>query len=145
MVSLTSFSTSQTIISRDICRLLKLKYIIFNLNKDLTEIVVEKSSEESDYEKFIQELPADGCRWAVYDFSFEKEGEGKEEQTLLHLVVSGVCSTAPDNAKVKSKMVFASSRDALRRKLDGIALEIQGTDLDEVSYETVLAKAMLGR
>ncbi|KAF8414953.1 actin depolymerizing factor [Boletus edulis BED1] len=116
----------------------KLKYIIFNLNKDLTEIVVEKSSEESDYEKFIQELPTDGCRWAVYDFSFEKEGEGRRNK--LYFI-----SWAPDNAKVKSKMVFASSRDALRRKLDGIALEIQGTDLDEVSYETVLAKAMLGR
>lgn len=46
---------------------------------------------------------------------------------------------APDEAKIKSKMVFASSRDALRRKLDGIAVEIQGTDATEVSYETSLS------
>lgn len=42
----------------------------------------------------------------------------------------------PDNAKIKDKMVAASSRDALRRSLQGIAIEIQGTDDSEVAYET---------
>jgi hypothetical protein len=32
-------------------------------------------------------------------------------------------------------MLFASSRDALRRSLVGIAVEIQGTDYSEVSWE----------
>lgn len=43
---------------------------------------------------------------------------------------------SPDNAKIKDKMVSASSRDALRRSLVGIAIEIQGTDYSEVAYET---------
>jgi hypothetical protein len=42
---------------------------------------------------------------------------------------------APDDAKIKAKMVFASSKDALRRALVGIAVEIQGTDFSEVAYE----------
>jgi hypothetical protein len=33
-------------------------------------------------------------------------------------------------------MVTASSRDALRRSLVGIAIEIQGTDYSEVAFET---------
>ena len=33
-------------------------------------------------------------------------------------------------------MVTASSRDALRRSLVGIAIEIQGTDYSEVAHET---------
>lgn len=33
-------------------------------------------------------------------------------------------------------MVFASSRDALKRSLTGIAVEIQGTDFGEVAYES---------
>ena len=37
-------------------------------------------------------------------------------------------------------MLYASSKDALRKALVGIATEIQGTDLSEVSYETVLEK-----
>ena len=43
---------------------------------------------------------------------------------------------SPDGSKIKQKMVYASSKDALRRSLQGIAFEVQGTDLEEVSYET---------
>ena len=32
-------------------------------------------------------------------------------------------------------MLFASSRDALRRALVGVAIEIQGTDFSEIAYE----------
>ena len=39
-------------------------------------------------------------------------------------------------------MVYAASKDALRRKLDGIYTEIQCTDLAEVSHETVLDKVL---
>jgi cofilin len=42
----------------------------------------------------------------------------------------------PDNAKVKSKMLSASSKDALRKALVGIAADIQGTDISEVDYAT---------
>lgn len=37
-------------------------------------------------------------------------------------------------------MVYASSKDALRRSLNGIGAEVQGTDFSEVAYETVLEK-----
>lgn len=43
---------------------------------------------------------------------------------------------APDNAKIKQKMVYASSKDALRRALVGIGSDIQGTDLSEVAYDS---------
>ena len=43
---------------------------------------------------------------------------------------------SPDDAKIKQKMLFASSRDALRRSLVGIATEIQGTDYSEVEHDT---------
>lgn len=33
-------------------------------------------------------------------------------------------------------MLYASSKEALRKALVGIAAEIQGTDLSEVSYDT---------
>ena len=43
---------------------------------------------------------------------------------------------------MKQKMLYASSKEALRKALVGIAAEIQGTDLSEVSYEAVLEKVM---
>jgi len=115
----------------------KYKYIIFGLNKDNTEIVVEKTSNSQNYEDFIKDLPEFECRWAVYDLEFEKEDGGKRNKLVFY-------SWAPDDAKIKAKMVFASSKDALRRSLVGIATEIQGTEFSEVAYEPVLEKASKG-
>jgi len=112
----------------------KHKYVLFNLNKDNTEIVVEKSSSSVDYDEFLNDLPETECRWAVYDFQFEKEDGGKRNKLVF-------VSWSPDTAKIKQKMIFASSRDAIRRSLVGIAVEIQGTDLSEVAHEAVLDKA----
>jgi len=111
----------------------KYKYIIYNLNKTNTEIIVEKTSTSTDYEEFLKDLPETEARWAVYDFEFES-GEGKRNKLCFF-------SWSPDDAKVKQKMVFASSKEALRRALVGIATEIQGTDYSEVAQEAVLDKA----
>lgn len=72
----------------------KYKFIVYTLNNTNTEIVVEKThpveriSENAstnpeafdlktvkDYELFLQHLPSDECRYAIYDFEFKtKEG-----------------------------------------------------------------------
>ncbi|KAF8583127.1 actin cross-linking [Ramaria rubella] len=114
-----------------------LKYIIYGLNKDNTEIVVLKSSDSQSYDDFISDLPEQDCRWAVYDFEFEKEGAGKRNKICFF-------SWSPDDAKIKSKMLFASSKDALRRSLVGVAAEIQGTDFSEVAHESVFDKVSRG-
>lgn len=56
------------------------KYIVFTLSKDFTEIVVEKTSDSQTYDDFVSDLPETECRWAVYDFEFEKEGSGKRSK-----------------------------------------------------------------
>lgn len=111
----------------------KIKYIIYTLNQNNTEIVVAKTSTSSSYDDFIAELPPAECRYAIYDFEYEKGDEGKRNKICFF-------TWSPDDAKIKQKMVFASSKDALRKALVGISSEIQGTDFSEVSYETVLEK-----
>ncbi|CAL1712471.1 unnamed protein product [Somion occarium] len=113
------------------------KYIVFGLSPDNTEIVVTKTSSDNSYETFLADLPEAECRWAIYDFEFERPGEGKRNKLLF-------VTWAPDDAKIKQKMLFASSKDALRRSLVGISTEIQGTDYSEVAYESVLDKASRG-
>jgi len=111
----------------------KYKYIIYKLNADNTEIVTEKTAETSTYDDFIASLPVDGCRYAIYDLEYEKPGEGQRNKICFF-------AWSPDTAKIKSKMVYAASKDALRKKLVGIASEIQCTDLAEVAYDAVLEK-----
>ncbi|EJF63226.1 actin depolymerizing factor [Dichomitus squalens] len=116
----------------------KSKYIIFTLSKDNTEIVVEKTGPTSaTYDDFVGDLPENEPRWAVYDFDYEKEDGGKRTKITFF-------SWSPDDAKIKQKMLFASSKDALRRSLVGIAAEIQGTDYSEVAHESVFEKVSRG-
>jgi len=110
----------------------QLKFIIYGLNDTKTEIKVYKTSSSSDYEEFLENLPENECRWAVYDFEYDS-GEGKRNRLLFY-------SWSPDIAKIKEKMVYAASKDALRKALEGIASEIQGTDASEVDFDTVRAK-----
>ncbi|KAI0269797.1 hypothetical protein BC834DRAFT_863408 [Gloeopeniophorella convolvens] len=115
----------------------KHKYIIFGLNPDNTEIIVLKASTSTVYDEFIADLPETECRWAVYDFEYQREDGGKRSKIVFF-------SWSPDTARVKAKMVHASSKDALRRSLVGIAVEIQGTEFSEVAYESILEKASRG-
>jgi hypothetical protein len=62
----------------------ELKFIIYALSKDNTEIVVEKTSESSNYDDFVAELPPSDCRYAVYDFEYEKGDEGKRNKLCFY-------------------------------------------------------------
>jgi len=119
----------------------KLLFIVYKLSTDFKTIEVEKTVDKDpakdlkgQYEDFVTSLPEEGCRYVVYDFSFElSAGEGTRNKICFF-------TWSPDSAPIKSKMLSASSKDALRRALNGIHAEIQGTDFSEVSYEAVLGR-----
>lgn len=46
-----------------------------------------------------------------------------------------------DNASVKPKMLYASSKDALKKALTGIAEEFQATDRGDLDLEEIRKKA----
>jgi len=118
-----------------------LKYIIFAFNKERTKIVVEQSGNDKDmtYEEFIKTLPSDHCRYAIYNFDFEHSYMGTDitakcERILLLL-------WCPSSARIREKMLFASSKRSIRKALEGVQIEIQGTDYSEVDYDTVYERA----
>ncbi|QLL30370.1 hypothetical protein HG536_0A01870 [Torulaspora globosa] len=112
----------------------KYKFVLFALNDSKTSIVVKETSTDQSYDAFLEKLPENDCLYAIYDFEYEINGnEGKRSKIVFY-------TWSPDTAPVRSKMVYASSKDALRRALNGVSTDIQGTDFAEVSYETVLEK-----
>ncbi|KAG0029509.1 cofilin [Podila clonocystis] len=109
------------------------KYIIYKISADATSIEVAKTSDaQATYSDFLKELPADDCRYAVYDFDYTLP-EGPRNKIVFF-------TWSPDGSKIKPKMIYASSKDALRKQLQGIGSEIQGTDFDEVAEEAVYEK-----
>lgn len=113
----------------------KHRYVTYCLGEDNKKIVVERAADVSaTYADFSKELPHDDCRYAVFDFEYEKApGEGKRSKICFII-------WAPDTAKVRQKMLYASSKDALRKALVGIGTEIQATDASEIAYDAVLEK-----
>lgn len=53
-----------------------------------------------------------------------------------------VVCRSPDIAKVRTKMLYASSKDRFKRELDGIQVELQATDPSEMSWDTIKARAL---
>ena len=67
----------------------------------------------------------------------------------LHLIIrlmmtwtSLLLCRSPDSSKVRSKMLYASSKDRFKRELDGIQVELQATDPSEMSIDIVKGRAM---
>ena len=50
----------------------------------------------------------------------------------------------PDDAPIKQKMMYAASKDALKKKLTGVAHEIQANGHDELDYDEVYNKISAG-
>ncbi|KAJ1997542.1 cofilin, partial [Coemansia thaxteri] len=131
------------------------KYVLFKIASDNKSIIVDTTSsgpyvetpedvdaakkalkektEEVLYEEFVALLPEDECRYAVYDLAYVKDGQ--RNKILFY-------AWAPEVAPIRNKMIYASSKDALRKMLVGVAEDIQATDLDEASHDTVLEKVM---
>ena len=49
----------------------------------MDEIKVEETG-DADYETFLGKLPESECRWAIYDFEFEKE-DGSQRNKIIFL------------------------------------------------------------
>ncbi|BEI87114.1 hypothetical protein CcaverHIS002_0704600 [Cutaneotrichosporon cavernicola] len=112
----------------------KLAYIIYGISDDKKSIVVLKTSESRDFEDFVADLPERECRWAVYDYEFELPGEGKRNKLVF-------VQWSPDDANIRNKMIYASSKDAIHRRLEGIHIDLQATDYSEITKETIFDKA----
>jgi len=42
-------------------------------------------------------------------------------------------------------MMYSSSKEALKRALNGLAADIQANDPDDIEYDTIIAKVAKGR
>jgi len=62
----------------------------------------------------------------------------------VRLAAARCARRCPDTSQIKKKMVYAASKDTLRKKFVGLGAEVQGTSLDEVDYETILDKVAKG-
>ncbi|KAK6140278.1 hypothetical protein DH2020_025974 [Rehmannia glutinosa] len=111
------------------------RFIVFKIEEKQKQVIVEKVGEPTqNYEDFTASLPADECRYAVYDFDFVT-AENCQKSRIFFIAWS------PDTSWVRSKMIYASSKDRFKRELDGIQVELQATDPTEMGLDVIKSRA----
>jgi len=127
-----------------------LKWIIYKISDDWKEIVVEEKSTDADYGVFREKLlnaksknkkgeEGIGGRYAVFDVEYDLDsGEGKRSKITF-------ISWCPDDAPQYPRMMYSSSKDALKRALTGLAADIQANDADDIEFDNVVSRASKGR
>ncbi|CAN4116920.1 unnamed protein product [Withania somnifera] len=111
------------------------RFVVFKIEEKQKQVVVEKVGEPTQsYEDFTACLPDNECRYAVYDFDFVT-AENCQKSRIFFIAWS------PDTARVRSKMIYASSKDRFKRELDGIQVELQATDPTEMGLDVIKSRA----
>ncbi|XP_033830059.1 cofilin-1 [Periophthalmus magnuspinnatus] len=120
------------------------KAILFCLSKDLKHIVLDEGNEilqgdlgvtvQDPYMHFVSMLPLKDCRYALYDATYETKETKKEDLVFIFW--------APECASLKSKMIYASSKDAIKRKFEGIKHEWQVNGLEDLKDRRTLAEKL---
>lgn len=113
----------------------KYTYMVFKIEGE-SLIKTERSVKESTYDEFKDSLPKNECRYIVYDYKYTLEDGAKRDKLLF-------IHWAPDTAKTRDKMVYASSKDAIKKELIGV-VEIQANEISEVDESVIKEKVKAG-
>jgi len=121
-------------------------YIIYKLSDDNKEIVVEHTA-KGTWDGFCELLfdsqskdkagkVGKGPRYAVYDFEYTTEDSHRTKIIFI--------AWSPDEAGIQPKMIYASSKEALKRSLNGIGPEIQANEANDLDHDKVVKKVLTG-
>ncbi|XP_044487415.1 actin-depolymerizing factor 7 isoform X2 [Mangifera indica] len=110
------------------------RFIVFKIEDQ--QVTVEKLGQPTEsYDDFTANLPVNECRYAVYDLDFITD-ENVQKSKIFFIAWS------PDTSIIRSKMLYASSKDRFRRELDGVQVELQATDPSEMSFDIIKSRAL---
>lgn len=119
----------------------RLKLVVMRLSDDLKTIIVDEKKclkvkdvehEKDVFKKIISMLPSEECRYALYDCKYTNKESVKEDLVFIF--------SAPDDAPMRSKMLYASSKNALKAKLPGMKFEWQINDNTDKDSSSLVEK-----
>jgi len=115
----------------------KAKCCVFQLSDDGKLIIPDnetllkysRNPVPESFEKFIGMFPENKCRYGVYNVSIGCSQDGMKQMRDKLVFVTW----APDSAKIKDKMMIASSKDSLKKACVGIAHDMQFSDESDLN------------
>merc|ERR1712106_574426 len=118
----------------DIKKAKKYRFVVFYIKEEKSIVVESVGDRDSSYDDYLNDLQKGGdgeCRYGLYDYEYEHQCQGTTESSKKQKLF--LMAWCPDSAKIKKKMLYSSSFDALKKSLVGVHKFIQATDLSEAS------------
>ncbi|KAL7125475.1 hypothetical protein ABFS83_14G119800 [Erythranthe nasuta] len=107
------------------------RYIVFKIDERSQMLTVDKVGGAGEcYSDLAAALPVDGCRYAVFDFDFITVDNCRKSKIFF-------IAWAPSGSRIRDKILYATSKDGLRKALDGIHYELQATDPTEMGFDVI--------
>ncbi|XP_051145544.1 actin-depolymerizing factor 5-like [Andrographis paniculata] len=107
------------------------RYIVFKIDEGSKLFTVDKVGAAGEgYNDLAAALPQDDCRYAVFDFDFVTIDNCRKSKIFF-------IAWAPTGSRIREKILYATSKDGLRRALDGIHYELQATDPTEMGFDII--------
>nr|ACG46218.1 actin-depolymerizing factor 5 [Zea mays] len=76
----------------------------------------------------------DDCRYAVFDFDFVTVDNCQKSKIFF-------IAWSPAASRIRAKILYATSKQGLRRLLDGVHYEVQATDPSEMGFDVIRGRA----
>ncbi|CAH8834719.1 unnamed protein product [Trichobilharzia szidati] len=109
------------------------RYILFHIHEKEEIRILRQADRDATYSDFLNDLieamKSGEGRYAVYDYEYPNKG------TALFFIV-----WTPTSSNIKTKMIYAASRDAIKSQLQGIKHCLEAHDLDDICEEQLSRK-----
>merc|ERR1711879_141743 len=95
--------------------------------KDEKEIFIDQKGDlAQSFEDFKKVLPEDEPRYGLVDIKYTTD-DGRAQEKLTFVMWS-----PDDKTTVKKKMLYASSKEAIKKKMTGVMKELQANDMGDM-------------
>ena len=111
-------------------------FVSFRIENQTTVVVDHVQEKGVSYDSLIHHIPQNEPRFVVVDFDFTNN-----DGLILNKII--FIHWCPDNARVNHKMVYASTKENLKKRLVGIFKEVQASIASELTHESISSSIRL--
>jgi cofilin len=105
-------------------------YVSYKIENQTTVVVDHIQPKGVSYDNLAHHIPHNEPRFIVIDFDYTNN----DGIVLSKIIFVHWC---PDTARVQHKMVYASTKENLKKKFVGIFKEIQASAVNELTHESI--------
>uniref|UniRef100_A0A1D1YM33 Actin-depolymerizing factor 5 n=1 Tax=Anthurium amnicola TaxID=1678845 RepID=A0A1D1YM33_9ARAE len=111
------------------------RFVVYKIDEVSRAVMVDKVGAPGEgYDELAASLPDDDCRYAVFDFDFVTEDNCQKSKMFF-------IAWAPSASRIRAKMLYATSKEGLRRVLEGVHYDMQATDPTEMGIDIIRDRA----